>query len=110
MSVLLRHPASGRLKRLPQGWSWGCFLGVGLLGGPLFRRGLAVWGAVMVTVNVLALATSVTPSGDSSGLHSAFVILALGLDAFLGLKANEMAINRYRNLGWEIVEGPQARW
>lgn len=107
MSVLLRHPVSGQLKRLPQGWSWACFLGIGLLGGPLFRRGLAVWGALMVTVNMLALATGLV---SDSGLNSLFIVAALALDAFLGLKANEMAINRYRNLGWEIVEGPQARW
>src|SRR5579859_4772795 len=102
MSVLLRHPVSGQLKRLPQGWSWGCFLGIGLLGGPLFRRGLAVWGAVMVSVNMLALALYVAPGRAGNSLASLLTLVALALDGFLGLKANEMAINRYRNLGWEI--------
>ncbi|HEV2300601.1 MAG TPA: hypothetical protein VGR91_03435 [Stellaceae bacterium] len=109
MSVLLRHPVSGQSKVLPEGWSWGCFLGVGLLGRPLFRRGLAVWGAVMVSVNTLALALSVAPGRGGSDLASALAFVALALDVFLGLKANEMAINRCRNLGWEVADGREAR-
>lgn len=105
MSVLLRHPVSGQSKVLQEGWSWGCFLGIGLLGGPLFRRGLAVWGAVMVSVNVAALALNLAPGRDSASLASLLTLVALALDAFLGLKANEMAINRYRNLGWEFADG-----
>ena len=109
MSVLLRHPVSGQSKVLQEGWSWGCFFGAGLLGGPLFRRGLSVWGAVMVSINVLALTAALLPARDGSGLGSALGVVALALDAFLGLKANELAISRYRDLGWEFADGREAR-
>ena len=80
MSILLRNPVSGQVKRLPQGWSWACFLGVGLLGGPLFRRGLPLWGAIMVSVNVLAIAAgkvkpvvfATYPLAEAEAAHRAF--------------------------------------
>ena len=48
MTVTLRQPETGRIKVLQEGWSWGCFLGCGILGLPLYRRGLQVWGSAMV--------------------------------------------------------------
>lgn len=110
MSVALRHPVSGRIKVLREGWSWGCFLGVGLLGLPLFSRGLAVWGAVMVTVNTVALVLGFESTKSAAALANGVWVAALGLDLFLGLKANDMAIRRYLSLGWEFADRVPARW
>jgi hypothetical protein len=113
MSVALRHPVSGRTKILREGWSWGCFLGVGLLGLPLFSRGLALWGAVMVTVNTMALVALVLgfeSAKGASALANGIGFATLGLNLFLGFKANDMAIRRYLSLGWEFADRVPARW
>jgi hypothetical protein len=110
MSVALRHPVSGRVKILREGWSWGCFLGVGLLGLPLFSRGLALWGAVMVTVNTLALVLGFEATKGASALASWIGLATLGLNLFLGVKANDMAIRRYLSLGWEFADRVPPRW
>lgn len=110
MSVVLRHPVSGQTRILREGWSWSCFFGIGLLGLPLFSRGLAIWGAVMVTVNAVALALTLESTKSAAELANWVWLATLGLDLFLGLKANDMAIRRYLNLGWEFAERVPARW
>jgi len=55
MSISLQHPGSGRVKILPEGWSWSCFFGASFLGLPLFRRGLTVWGSAMLVLDIVAL-------------------------------------------------------
>jgi hypothetical protein len=110
MSVALRHPVSGRTKILREGWSWGCFLGVGLLGLPLFSRGLALWGAVMVTVNTMALVLGFESTKGASALANWIGFATLGLNLFLGFKANDMAIRRYLSLGWEFADQVPPRW
>jgi hypothetical protein len=108
MSVCLRHPLTGELKVQPDGWSWGCCLGCGFLGLPLFRRGLATWGAIMVALNMTALAVSVVPTARASDVYSWLSLIGCGLCVFFGLRANRMAIERYLARGWEPVE-PQPR-
>ncbi len=110
MSVVLRHPVSGQTKILREGWSWGCCLGVGLLGRPLFSRGLAIWGAVMVTVNAVALTLAFESTHSASTLAYWVWLITIGLDLYLGLKANDMAIRRYLSLGWEFADRVPARW
>jgi hypothetical protein len=104
MSVCLRHPLSRQIKVQPDGWSWGCFLGCGFLGLPLFRRGLAAWGAVMVALNFAALVVSLTPTDRATTLYGWISLVGSGLCIFFGLRANTMAIDRYLALGWEFVE------
>lgn len=104
MSVALRHPVSGRIKVMPNGWSWSCFFGVGLLGLPLFARGLAIWGAVMVSVNAVALVLGFEATRSASALAGWIGCLSLGFNLFLGFKANDMAIRRYLSLGWEFAD------
>lgn len=104
MSVCLQHPLTRQIRVQPEGWSWGCCLGCGFLGLPLFRRGLAVWGAVMVALNMLALAASMMQSARAASLYSWLSLGGIALCVFFGLRANTMAIERYLARGWEMVE------
>jgi hypothetical protein len=101
MSVTLRHPQTGEVKVLQEGWSWGCFLGCGILGLPLFRLGLQVWGSVMVAFNIVALIVALVPTGRAASLDGWLTVIWIGLSIFLGMKANRMAIDRYVSFGWE---------
>ncbi len=101
MSIALRHPHTGDIKVLPEGWSWGCFLGSFFLGIPLFRRGLQVWGAVMVVFNISLMVTDAVPTDSAATLYLWLTVIGGGLCLFLGFRANQMAIDRYRSLGWQ---------
>lgn len=104
MNVALRDPRTGRSKVLPAGWSWRCFIGSFILGVPLFRLGLPLWGALMVAFNVVALVIALVPSGRAASLDGWVTVIGLGLSLFLGLKANEMVIGRHLTRGWEYAE------
>lgn len=104
MSVALRHPRTGAVKVLPEGWSWGCCMGSLILGLPLFRLGLATWGAAMVAFNIVALVVGLFPTARAAALGSWLWVIGVGLALFLGAKANEMALRRHLALGWEYAE------
>jgi hypothetical protein len=107
MSVSLRHPTTGELKVQPEGRSWGCFLGSFLLGLPLFRRGLVVWGSVMVVFNTVALVAQFVPTDRATAVYQGMVVIGAGLCLFFGLRANRMAIDRYLEHGWEFADPRQ---
>jgi hypothetical protein len=104
MSVSLRHPLTGRVKVQPEGWSWGCFIGSGILGIPLFSRGLVVWGAVMVVFNATYLIVQFIPTDWASAIETWMGIAAVALCFFFGFRANAMAIDRYLSNGWEFSD------
>src|SRR5579872_3754260 len=70
MSVTLRRRGTGDIKVLQDGWSWGCFLGCGFLGLPLFRRGLQQWGSAMVVFNIVALIVAYVHTQRAAALYS----------------------------------------
>ncbi len=104
MSVSLRHPRTGETKVMQEGWSWGCFIGSFILGLPLYRRGLQIWGSVMVAFNVAALFVGLVPTDRAATLYGWMSVIGLGLCVFFGMKANQMAIERYVSLGWEFAD------
>jgi len=104
MTVTLRHPGTGETKVMPEGWSWGCFLGSGFLGIPLYRRGLAVWGSIMVALDFVAMVPEFVPTERALTLDLWMTIASLGLSVFFGMRANQMAIDRYRDLGWVFAD------
>ena len=109
MTISLRYPRTGETKVMQEGWSWGCFLGSGILGLPLYRRGLQVWGSVMVAFNVVALVVGSVPTERAATLYAWMSVIGLGLCIFFGMKANEMAIDRYLSHGWERAGGGRNR-
>ncbi len=104
MTVTLRQAQSGEIKVLQEGWSWGCFLGSFFLGIPLYRRGLQVWGSAMVAFNVVALLAGQVPTEEAATLYGWMSVIGLGLCVFFGMRANQMAIERYQSLGWEFAD------
>ena len=104
MTVTLRQAQSGEIKVLQEGWSWGCFLGSFFLGIPLYRRGLQVWGSAMVAFNVVALLAGQVPTEEAATLYGWMSVIGLGLCVFFGMRANQMAIERYLGMGWEFAD------
>ncbi len=103
MKVTFRNPRTGELKNVKVGWSWTCFLFSGLLGIPLFLRGLDLWGLIM------ALYWLVFMLGDHfigfSEITSRILeVASLSVYIFLGIKANEMTAKNYLKQGWEFVD------
>jgi hypothetical protein len=105
MRVTLRHPGTGRLKTVDTGWSWTLFLGAGLLGLPLFFRGMALWGAVMVVLWSLQLAEPfIAPDGGAEILDWILMLAVGGLCLFLGAKGNALTARHYLACGYEFAE------
>jgi len=104
MTVTLRHQPTGEIKVLQDGWSWGCFFGCGILGLPLYRRGLQVWGSAMVVFNIVALLVGFVPTDRADTLGGWLTVIWIGSCVFFGMRANQMAIDRYLSLGWEFAD------
>src|SRR6185437_12644722 len=101
MSVALRHPVTGEIRVQQEGWSWGCFFGAGVLGLPLFRRRLPVWGAAMLVSDVTAFIAGWIDTDSGVSLYGWMSAVGLAASVFFGFKANEMATNRALLDGWE---------
>ncbi len=104
MTVTLRQPRTGEVKVLQEGWSWGCFFGSFFLGVPLYRRGLQVWGSTMVAFNLVALLAGYVPTEEAATLYEWLSVIGLGLGVFFVMRANQMALDRYLSLGWEVAD------
>lgn len=110
MTISLQQPQTGETKMCPEGWSWSCCIGVGILGLPLFRRGLVVWGSLMVVFNIVALVVAFVPTQRAEALGGWLTLIWLASCVFFGFRANQLAINRYRDLGWIPAERWRANW
>ncbi len=109
MSVALRHPVTGEIKVQQEGWSWGCFFGSGVLGLPLFRRGLHVWGAAMLVFDITAFIAGWIDTGSGQSLYAVMSAIGIAASVFFGFKANEMAVDRALVQGWEVAD-TRKRW
>ena len=110
MSVMLRRHGTGDIKVLQDGWSWGCCLGCGLLGLPLFRRGLQQWGSAMVVFNIVALVVGVVNTQRAASLYGWISLIWLAACVFFGARANAMAIDRHLANGWEYADPRRQRF
>lgn len=104
MSVALRHPVTGEIRIQQEGWSWACFLGAGVLGLPLFRRGLTVWGAAMLVFDVTAFIAGWIDTDGGQSLYVLMSAVGIGASVFFGFKANGMAMDRALMHGWEFTD------
>lgn len=110
MSVALRNPRTGDIKIVPQGWCWGCFFGSGILGLPLYRRGLQTCGSLMVVFNICAMLVAVMPTARAATLGTWLTVIGIGLCLFFGARANAMALDHYLALGWEYADSGRRRF
>ena len=104
MSVSLRNPGTGQAKVQQEGWSWSCFLGAGFLGLPLFKRGLMVWGAAMLVLDVATLIVGWISTDRAESLSLWMSAIVLAASVFFGMKANAMATERDLANGWEYAD------
>ena len=113
VQVWFKNPRTGEQKKLKVGFSWTCLFFSGFFGIPLFIRKLNTWGGIMVGYTLLFYLFGFTVPPVAVVL----MIVGLGVEIWLGIKANEMAAKNYLALGWEFAE-PQgaataeaiARW
>ena len=103
MQTTLRHRGTGDVKVLDTGWSWSIFLGASFLGLPLFMRGLAFWGVVMLVAWTarLAIPHLGVSAADQDTLEWIHTIAVSGLALFLGFKGNALSVNHYVACGYE---------
>jgi hypothetical protein len=100
-SVLFKAPTGARAKRVKLGFAWDLFLFSGLLGVPLFLRGLPNWGAAVLALWLADLGLAHWPHAAWSlpaqlALFAAF----LGLEIYLGFKGNALTARACRDRGW----------
>lgn len=110
MSVALRRPGTSDIKILQDGWSWGCFLGCGFVGLPLFRRGLQQWGSAMVVFDIVALIVGFVNTQRGADLYAWMSLIWLAACVFFGARANAMAIDHHLARGWEYAERRRQRF
>jgi len=112
MNIALRHSGTGHLKFVDTGWSWSLFLASGFLGLPLFFRGLALWGTIMLTAWSLCLVPLIAAStGAGAGaetLYWALTIIVGALCVFFGFKGNALTAKRYISLGYDFINPDSA--
>lgn len=104
MSIAMRHSVTGEIRVQQEGWSWACFFGAGFLGLPLFRRGLAVWGAAMLVFDVTAFIAGWIDTGSGQSLYAWMSVIGIGASVFFGFKANGMATDRALMQGWQSTD------
>lgn len=111
MQVALRHPHTGSFKFIDTGWSWPIFLGAGFFGLPLFFRGMALWGTVMLVLWFLQLAVPLTAGGDVDMLGWILSLAVLGACVFLGARGNALSARHFFACGYEFAypDGLEAR-
>jgi hypothetical protein len=110
MTVTLRQPETGDIKVMQDGWSWSCCLFCGILGLPLFRRGLQVWGAAMVVFNIVLLVVWLVPTERADTLYTWLSLIGIALSVFFGARANQMSIDHHLAQGWEIARPSRNRF
>lgn len=100
MTVYLRHPSSGIRKKVSSGFSWIVFLFGGILGIPLFIRGLVLWGVLLLVINL-----PVYFMDTDSQVFIIFGLLSFTLSLYLGFKVNEITAKDLLTKGY-VFENP----
>ncbi len=107
MLVMLEKPGTGERKALDVGWNWNFLLFSSVLGLPLFRHGLTLWGALVLMLWSLnfALPLIVPDATGAASLAPGAALAALSI--FLGYRGNGMIARRYLALGYQFAK-PQS--
>lgn len=109
MSISLQYPGTGQIKVFDEGWSWSCFFGATVLGIPLFRRGLMVWGAAMLVLDVSTVIVDWIDTDAAATLYTGLALAGLTASVFFGFRGNAMAAEHALARGWQYA-GTQRKW
>lgn len=101
MQIALRHHGTGNMRFIDTGWSWSLFLGASFLGLPLFFRGMAMWGTLMMVLWCLKLAVSLTSAPETLDWILTFVVT--GACLFLGFQGNAMSARHFVACGYDFA-------
>jgi hypothetical protein len=103
--LLLENPKTGAVKPFRDGFDWILFLFSGVLGIPLFLRGLPLWGAVFVGLWIVDLALVwLLPRHWSLGGQAVMAAIFFGLQLWLGFRGRELMLRSYVARGWRRRE------
>lgn len=104
MRIALTHPGNGDVKFVETGWNWTIFWFAGFFGLPLFFRGLAMWGTVMVSIWGMQLATSILSASSerAATMHWALGLASFGLCVYLGFKGNGLSARHLIACGYDF--------
>jgi hypothetical protein len=103
MNIALRHRGSGNIKFIDTGWSWSIFMGASFLGLPLFFRGLALWGTLMMVLWCLQVAVPFVSVSDANTLEWLVNIAIAGLCLYLGSRGNALSAKHFIACGYEFA-------
>jgi hypothetical protein len=106
MIVMLENPRTGDRKPVKVGWSWTYFLFSWMLGLPLFRNGLVLWGALVVVCWSVdfGLPYILPPTAEPGLLILAPPVAIACLAVFVGLQGNAMVARRYLAQGYVFAK------
>ena len=103
--LLLENPKTGAVKPFRDGFDWILFLFSGVLGIPLFLRGLPLWGAVFVALWIVDLVLVwLLPRHWSLGGQAVMAAIFFGLQLWLGLRGRDLMLRSYIARGWRRRE------
>jgi hypothetical protein len=110
MQIVLRHNGTGNMRFIDTGWSWSLFLGASFLGLPLFFRGMALWGTLMLILWFLQLAVFFTSAGDT--LDWILTFFVTGACLYLGFQGNALSARHFIACGYDFAypDSPEARF
>lgn len=111
MQVALRHPGTGKFKFVDTGWSWSIFLGAGFFGLPLYFRGLALWGTLMLVLWFVQLTVPLVAAANGAMLEWLLTFAVVGLCFYLGFRGNALSARHLVACGYEFADpqSPEAR-
>ncbi len=109
MSISLQHPGTGRVKTVSEGWSWSCFFGATVLGLPLFKRGLTVWGSAMLVFDLTTFIVGWIDTDAAANLYLLLSLIGFAASVFFGACGNTMAAEHALAQGWEHADRHR-RW
>lgn len=110
MSISLRYPGTGAVRVLDEGWSWSCFFGATALGIPLFKRGLMVWGAAMLVLDISTLIVHwIIHTDAAANLYGWLSLVGLTASLFFGWRGNAMAVEHAMARGWQYADA-RRKW
>jgi hypothetical protein len=100
-TVLFKAPSGARTKRVKLGFAWDLFLFAGIFGVPLFLRGLANWGALVLALWIADLGVARLGPRWSLPAEGLLFVAFLALQVYLGFKGNALTARACHARGWK---------